>query len=162
MDRRLAWALLPFLSGCIVNQVTSFAIGADRCSEWYETGAVQKPLPEIARTVHEAILRQGFEMPSFDERSGHLETAWNTSMSPRFRESTRTMLEVDIVALDKGGYNVRIRSYMEINDSSAHPGEADKASWVGAGASEKHKQHISEAALRLHSVLKLRYFGLNP
>jgi hypothetical protein len=162
MHRRLAWAVLPLLSGCFINQVTSFSILADRTSDWLETGAVQKPLPEIARTVRDAILRQGFEIPAFDERSGHVETAWSTSMSPRFRESTRTMIEVEIVAVERSGYNVRVRSSMEINDSSAHPGEADRASWVGAGVSEKHKQHIPEAALKLHSVLKLRFFGLNP
>ncbi|HEV3026645.1 MAG TPA: hypothetical protein VG457_03690, partial [Planctomycetota bacterium] len=97
MPQRYAWLVLPFLGGCFVNQVTSFGIMAERTSAWYETGAVQKPLPEIARTVHEAILRQGYATPNFDERTGRIETDWNTIMSPMFRESVRSMIEVEIV-----------------------------------------------------------------
>jgi len=152
--------LLPLLAGC--GQVTSFTLMADRTSAWYETGAVRKPLPEIARTVQETLIRQGYTVPAFDPQSGHLESGWNTSMSPRFRESVRTMVEVEMIAVETGGFNVRVRSAMEINDSSTHPGDADHASWVGAGVSEKHRDRIPESAIKLQNVLKLRFFGLNP
>jgi len=161
MIRRSAWMVLPFLGGCFVTQVTSFGIMAERTSDWYETGPVQKPFPEIVRTIHEAILRQGYSTPNFDERSSHIVTAWNTDMSPMFRESLRTMIEVDIVPVDRNSYNVRIRSSAEVNDSSSHPGDASLASWVGAGVCDKQKPRIPEAAVHLHSVLKLRFFGFN-
>ena len=162
MRGRLAsWWLLPLLGGCL-NQVTSFGLMADRTSAWYETGAVPKPLPEIARIVQETLIRQGYQIPAFDPNSGSIETAWNTSMSPRWRESVRSLVEVEIVAAERGGFNVRIRSVMEINDASSHPGEADRASWVGAGVSDRHRDHIPEPAMKLHNVLKLRFFGLNP
>jgi len=162
MHRCSAWLILPFLAGCWVNQVTSFGIMAERTSDWYETGAVQKPLPEIARTVHEAILRQGYATPNFDDHSGRIVTDWNTTMSPMFRESRRSMIEVEIIPVDRSSYNVRIRSSVEINDSSSHPGDAELASWVGAGVCDKQKPRIPEAAIQLHTILKLRFFGLNP
>ena len=162
MHRHWAWMVLPLLGGCFVNQVTSFGIMAERTSAWYETGAVQKPLPEIARTVHDAILRQGYVMPTFDDRSGRIVTGWNTTMSPMFRESLRSMIEVEIVPVDQSSYNVRIRSSVEVNDSSSHPGDAELASWVGAGVCDKQKPRIPEAAIQLHTILKLRFFGLNP
>jgi hypothetical protein len=154
--------VLPLLGGCFVNQVTSFGIMAERTSAWYETGAVQKPLSEITRTVHEAILRQGYSTPNYDEHSGRIETGWNTTMSPMFRESLRTMIEVEIVPVDRNSYNVKVRSSVEVNDSSSHPGDAELASWVGAGVCDKQKPRIPEAAIQLHSVLKLRFFGMNP
>jgi hypothetical protein len=154
--------ILPFLGGCFINQVTSFGIMAERTSAWYETGAVQKPLPEITRTVHEAILRQGYSTPNFDDRAVWIETSWNTDMSPMFRESVRSMIEVEIVPVDKNSYNVRVRSSVEVNDSSSHPGDAALASWVGAGVCDKQKPRIPEAAIQLHSILKLRFFGFNP
>ncbi|HLY73073.1 MAG TPA: hypothetical protein VKU80_03055 [Planctomycetota bacterium] len=153
--------VLPLLGGCIVNQVTSFGIMAERTSNWYETGAVQKPLPEISRTVHEAILRQGYVTPNFDDHSGYIVTGWNTTMSPMFRESVRSMIEVQIVPVDPNSYNVRIRSSVEVNDSSSHPGDAELASWVGAGVCDKQKPRIPEAAIQLHTMLKLRFFGFN-
>jgi hypothetical protein len=82
-------------------------------------------------------------------------------MSPRFREGYRSKVEAEIVPLGSGGFNVRVRSTLEINNSE-NPDILQRVDWIGAGASEKHKAHIADEALKLHSTLKLRFFGLNP
>ena len=42
---------------------------------------------------------------------------------------------------------------MEI-DNSEHTQMIDRADWIGAGASEKHKARISDEAIKLRSTLK--------
>ena len=162
MDRRPVWLLLPLLGGCFINRFTPFSLMPDRTSDWYETGSVQKPLPDIAQAVRELVTRQGYEIPAFDAQSGRIETAWDTRMSPEWREGTRTMIQVEIVPAPTGGYTIRVRSTLEINENQAQPMSPTMATWVGAGVSEKHKIHIPEPAMRLQTMLKLRFFGMNP
>jgi hypothetical protein len=157
------WALLflPLLAGCTTTISDAFHGGAwVKRSDWFETGEVRKPREEIARTVREQLLRQGFTPPEFDQDQ-RLETPWDVHVSPRFREGYRTKIEAEIVPVGAGGYNVRVRSTMEI-DNSDHSGMIETADWIGAGASEKHKARISDEAVKLNSTLKLRFFGLNP
>ncbi|MBV8881087.1 MAG: hypothetical protein JO332_14050 [Planctomycetaceae bacterium] len=157
---RVCLIALGLLSGCVVNDVTA-GMGAARTSPWYQTGQVIKPREDLARTVRELISKNGYNVPAFDATSEYLETAWDTQMSPRFRESVRTKLEVEILALPNGGFNVRTRSWMEVNNNSTHPSDPDRAVWVGAGVSDRLKDHINEPAMRFHSMLQLRLFGLN-
>ena len=158
--KRVAPFALTLLAGCIVSEIAAGA-GASRTSPWYETGQVQKPRTDLARTIRELITRNDYQTPDFDANADTIETSWNTQMSPRFRESFRSKLEIEIVALPNGGFNVRTRSWMEVNNNSTHPSDPDQADWVGAGVADRHKDRINEPAMKFHSMLKLRLFGLN-
>jgi hypothetical protein len=150
--------LLALLTGCTVSDILhGGAYG--KTSEWMDTGEVSKPRDEVARTVRELLLRQGYPAPDFD--GDRIETPWDTHLSPRFREGYRTKIEVELVALGTGRTNVRVRSTMEINNAQEAT-LSQRADWIGAGASEKHKAHIGDEALKIQSTLKLRFFGLNP
>ena len=155
---RSALALLALLPGC---SQSPWGLMADHTSDWYETGQVRKSKSDIARTVRELMLRQGYQTPEFDAEN-RLETSWDTHMSPRWRESYRTKLEAQIVPYDTGGFNVRIRSTMEVNENERNPSIPEQAKWVGAGISEKHKTRIPEPAIKIQTQLKNRFFGLNP
>ena len=150
---------LAFLSGCAADEISG--VGARRMSSWYDTGQVKKPREDLARTVRELMARQGYNVPDFNEKKGWIESDWDVSLSPRYREGYRTKLQVEIEPLDEGGYNVRIRSWMEINNASINPSDPERAVWIGAGVSDKHKDHIAEPALKLFTTLRLRLFGLN-
>jgi len=157
---RLALVLpLPLLlAACTLSDI--YHGGAQvKTSDWYDTGEVRKSREDIARTVRELLLRQGFAPPEFEDDS--LETPWDVHLSPLWREGYRTKIQARIVPLGSGGFNVRIRSTLEINNSDSG-NMAEKADWIGAGASEKHKAHIADEAVKTHSMLKLRFFGLNP
>ena len=106
-------ALLVLLAGC---GQSAWGLMAERTSEWYETGPVRKPKDDVARTVRELILRQGYQTPEFDA-ANRLETAWETRMAVQWRESYRTKLEAEILPAESGGFNVRIRSTMEVNEN---------------------------------------------
>jgi len=157
---RLALLLLPLLAGCAVNEVGA-GILANRCSDWYETGQVIKPHDDLTRTIRELLTRQGYDTPTFDASKDWVETDWDIHLSPRFREGYRTKLEVELLPLERGGYNIRSRSWFEVNNEDKNASNPDKAVWVGAAVSEKHRDRIPEAAMRFHSMLKLRLFGLN-
>jgi hypothetical protein len=158
---RLAFLLLLPLGGCVVSDFTAGALAANRCSRWFETGQVRKPREDLARTVRELLTRQGYNTPNFDASSPYIETNWEVNLSPRFREGTRIKLEIEILDLDAGGFNVRTRSWFEVNNEMQHPTDPERAVWVGAGVSDKHRDHIPEPAMRFHSMLQLRLFGLN-
>lgn len=155
---RSAVLLLALLGGC---GQSVWGLAADSTSEWYETGQVRKPKSDIARTVRELILRQGYQTPEFDA-DNRLETAWDTHLATRWREGFRSKLEVEIVPYETGGFNVRVRSHMEVNENEHQPAIAERAKWVGAGISEKHKVRIPEPAIKIQTQLKNRFFGLNP
>jgi hypothetical protein len=153
---------LPFLvlvAGCTVSDLLHGGAW-DKTSQWLETGEVRKSRDEIARTVRELLLRQGYTAPDFD--GDRLETPWDVHPSPRFREGYRTKVEVEVVPLGPGAFNVRVRSTMEINNTQGDATLIQREDWIGAGASEKHKTHIADEALKINSTLKLRFFGLNP
>lgn len=155
---RTAGLLLLVLSGC---GQSAWGLMADKTSDWYETGQIRKSKVDIARTVRELILRQGYQTPEFDE-ADHLETGWETRLATRWREGYRTKLEAEIVPFETGGFNVRVRCTMELNDNEHQPAIAERAKWVGAGISEKHKVRIPEPAIKVQTQLKNRFFGLNP
>ena len=111
--------------------------------------------------MRELILRQGYQTPEFDP-SDRLETSWETRIATRWREGYRTKLEAEILPAESGGFNVRIRSTMEINENQTNPAIPERADWVGAGISEKHKVRIPEPAIKIQTQLKNRFFGLNP
>jgi hypothetical protein len=159
---RFAWILLPLLPACSLNDVLSGAIGADRTSAWYETGQVRKPREEIARVVRELLLRQGYPAAEFDAARERVETAWDTHLSVRWREGYRTKVEAEIVPADSGAFNVHVRSTMEINDNDIHAAIPERARWVGAGVSDRHKPRIPDAAIKIQTMLKNRFFGWNP
>jgi hypothetical protein len=158
---RFAFLLLLPLSGCVVNDLTSGALAANRCSRWFETGEVRRSQEDLARTIRELLTRQGYKTPDFDATKTWIETDWEVNLSPRYREGTRFKIEVEILPLGGNSFNVRSRSWFEVNNEMQHPTDLDKAVWVGAGASEKHRDHIPEPAMRFHSQLQLRLFGLN-
>jgi hypothetical protein len=156
--KSLALPLLLLLAGC---GQSAWGLMADRTSEWYETGPVRKPKADVARTVRELILRQGYQTPEFDADS-RLETAWETRMAVQWREGYRTKLEAEILPAESGGFNVRIRSTMEVNENQTQPSIPERAHWVGAGVSDRHKNRIPEPAIKIQTQLKNRFFGLNP
>jgi hypothetical protein len=158
---RFAFLVLPLLSGCMIHE-TPFGFMADKTSDWYETGPVRKPHEEIARTIRELLLRQGYATPEFDGVSEGIQTGWDVHLSTRWREGYRTKIDAEIVPVGTGAFNVRVRSWMELNDNVVHPGIGEQATWVGAGVSDKHKSSIPEPAIKLHTLLKNRFFGLNP
>jgi hypothetical protein len=160
--KRLALLALPLLSGCFdVSSDEISGLGARRMSSWYETGQVKKPREDLARLVRDLMARQGYNTPDFDEKKEWIETDWDVSLSPRYREGYRTKLQAEILPLGENGYNVRVRSWMEINNASINPSDPARAVWIGAGVSDRHKDRIDEPALKLFSTLRLRLFGLN-
>jgi len=158
---RLPLLALPFFFGCSGGPDEISGIGASRTSSWYETGQVKKPREDLARTVHELMARQGYTVPDFDEKKEWIETEWMVDLSPRWREGTRTKIQSEIVPLGEGGYNIRVRSWMEINNASIFPSDPARAVWIGAGVSDRHKDRIPEPAIKLFITLRLRLFGLN-
>ena len=150
---------LALLAGCVTDEISG--MGARRVSSWYDTGQVKKPREDLARTVREMMARQGYNVPDFNEKKGWIESDWVVSLSPRYREGYRTKIQAEIEPMDDGGYNVRVRSWMEINNASINPSDPERAVWIGAGVSDKHKDRIAEPALKLFSTLRLRLFGLN-
>jgi hypothetical protein len=157
----LASLILALLAGCSVVGPNDFAgaAGANRTSPWYETGQTLKPRDEIEKTVKDLIVRCNYQAPDID-RNGYVMTDWDVRLSPRWREGFRSRLEVEIVPLDRG-FNVRTRSWMEVNNNSVAPSDPNKVEWVGAGVTDRHADRINEAALRFHNMLKFRLFGLN-
>lgn len=131
----------------------------NRVSDWYETGRVMKPKREILSAVRETIIRQGFTIEDYDETSGVITSAWNVQLSSRFREGTRSMVEAEVLPEDDA-FNVRVRSYLDVNNEDKNPSIPEKATWIAAGISEKHKDRIANAAIRLQSQLKLKLIGL--
>lgn len=158
---RFACLLPALLAACSLHQ-TPFGLMAERTSAWYETGPVPKPRDEIARTVRDIMIRHGYQVPDFDAASGQVATGWDTHLSTLWRAGYRTMVEAEILPLEAGRFNVRIRSTMEINDNSHNPAIEDQAFWVAAGVLDKNKELIPAPALRLQAQLKIRFFGLNP
>ena len=112
-----ALLLLALLAGC---GQSIWGLNAETTSEWYETGPVRKSKEDVARTVRELILRQGYQTPEFDP-ADRLETGWETRLATRWREGFRTKLEAEILPAEAGGFNVRVRCTMEVNDNSTQP-----------------------------------------
>ena len=152
-------SLLP-LTGCLGFLGGSMA--AESTSDWYETGQVRKNRDEIVRIVRELLLRQGYLTAEFDAAQERAETSWDARYSTRWREGYRTKLEAEILPLASGGFNIRVRSTMEVNDNDNSAAIPERARWVGAGVSEKHKVHIPDQAIKVHMLLKNKFFGLNP
>ena len=161
--KRAAALALTLLTGCGLG-VSDFAgaAGATRTSPWYETDDCRKSRDELGRMVLELISRCGFKAPDTLPSDDHVMTDWSLQMSPRWRESFRSRLEVEIApGKTNGTYYVRTRSWMEVNNNSVAPSDPDKAEWVGAGVTDRHKDRINEAGLRFHNMLKFRLFGLD-
>jgi hypothetical protein len=158
--KRIAWMVLPLLAGC--GEFIGGSMGAEATSNWYETGQVRKNRDEILRIVRELFLRQGYLTAEIDAEQERIETSWDARYSPRWREGYRTKLEAEILPLAAGGFNIRVRSSMEVNDNMNSAAIPERAKWVGAGVSEKHKPHIPDMAIKVHTLLKNRFFGLNP
>jgi hypothetical protein len=157
--KSLASVALAFLGACAVEGISD-SLYETRASAWLETGKVLKPRAEILSTVRQAMVRQGYTIELSDDDAGRLRTGWVVQLSARFREGTRSMLEAEVYPLDGGGFNVRVRSWLDINNENKNPSMAEKATWIGAGQSEKHKDRIPDAAIKLQSLLKVRFFGL--
>ncbi|HLY10009.1 MAG TPA: hypothetical protein VKW04_11950 [Planctomycetota bacterium] len=157
---RLAALPLALLSACGVHDL-EFAAGATRTSPWYETDPIQKPREELTRTVRELITRCGYQAPEVAASANYFVTDWEVRMSAHWHDSFRSKLEIELVPLEKGGFTVRTRSWLEVNNNMFSPSDPNKAEWVGAGVDDRHKDRINEPALRFHSLLKFRIFGLN-
>jgi hypothetical protein len=157
----LALLLLAACGGGLGVSDFAGAAGATRTSPWYESGPVTKPRQELIRTIHDLMTRCGYKPPEVDPADGFYRTEWDVQMSPRYRESFRTRLDVEVVRQDNGDFNVRTRSWMEVNNNGVNPSDPNKAEWVGAGVTDRHSDRINEPALRFHQMLKFRLFGLN-
>ena len=144
--------LLPIaVSGCLVPEV--FGTSA---SEWLTVGPVRRPAEEVVQITRDVVARSYQLLPS-EPGESRLETDWNVHMSSHWREGFRTKLEVEFERHDSGGILVRIRSYREINDNARNPVIQEQARWIGAEVDEKHKDKVSEPALRLRQLLKIKF-----
>src|SRR5258708_2784560 len=103
---RYFWLGLLLGTGCTPGELLSGA-GAQRTSDWYETGETKKSRDDVTRLVRELIVRQGYPAPVFDA-DGRTETAWDAHYSVHFREGYRTKLEVELVPVGSTGLNIRI------------------------------------------------------
>jgi len=159
---RIAWMVLPLLTLGACSGFLGGSLGAESTSDWYETGQVRKSRDELIQVVRELLLRQGYLIAELDASQERVETSWDARYSTRWREGYRTKLEAEILPRASGGFNVRIRSTMELNDNDNSAAIPERAKWVGAGVSEKHKPHIPDQAIKVHMLLKNRFFGLNP
>jgi len=158
--KRIAPFAPPHLACWIIREVAAGA-GADRTGPWYENGQILSPRSKPTRALRELITRNEYQAPGFYANADTIETSWNTPLSPRFRESYRSKLEVEIVAPAKGCGNVRARSWMALNNNRRDPGDAGQADWVGAGVADRHPDRSNEPAMKLPRMLNLRSFGLN-
>ncbi|HYF01618.1 MAG TPA: hypothetical protein VEJ18_22035 [Planctomycetota bacterium] len=149
---RIFVAFLPaLLSGCLVPEV--FGTSA---SEWYTVGPVRRPTEEVVQLTRDTVARS-YRLLPMEPGAARLETDWDVHMSSHWREGFRTKIEVEFERHDSGGVLVRIRSYREINDNARNPAIQEQAKWIAAEVDEKHKDKVSEPALRLRQLLKFKF-----
>ena len=160
MTTRRLWAALPLLlSGCFLLDITE-PLAATSTSEWITVGKVDKPLTELNEITRNLMIKQGYPVPETPPDSQRLLSDWNVQLSSHWREGVRTRLEADFQPYADGSCEIQVRSYLEINDEPKHPMILDKARWMGASLDAKHAPKMSEPALRLQQMLKLKLFGM--
>lgn len=148
------------LGGCgLVSSIIQPMVETS-AGKWHQVGPVRRDLEEIATLTRDLILRQDFTIPDFKPTEGLIMTDWKVRLSPRFREGTRTKIEVNFHPESDGSTLIRLRSYREINENSELPMIADQADWVGASIDEKQSRYMDEPAMKLQQMLKLKLFGL--
>lgn len=157
---RWVWALAPLLGGCFFLQIFEAAT-LSNVSEWYEIPRVKRPLEEIAQCTYDILARDGYKMPRFDPRGHMLETEWDVHLSSIFRQGFRQKVEVVFQPVSDRSYNVRFRSYREVNDDPKFPMMADRAVWMGATIDTKQGEQIPDPAIRLKQLLRYKIYGMS-
>jgi uncharacterized lipoprotein len=122
---------------------------------------VLKPAAEVAQTAGEVVQKQHYRISAYGVSDKGFDTEWNVQMSPHWREGNRTKIEVQVVPAEPRGVTVRVRSIREVNDEAHYPMSPEKAKWRGASIDQKQIPKISEPAMRLHQILKNRFFGIS-
>lgn len=138
------------LGGCLVPEVFGTSV-----SEWHIVGPVRRPAEEVVQIARDTVARS-YRLLPMEPGEPRLETDWDVHMSSHWREGFRTKVEVEFERHDGGGILVRIRSYREINDNARNPVIQEQAKWIAAEVDEKHKDKVSEPALRLRQLLKIK------
>jgi hypothetical protein len=157
--RILPWLAAPLLAGCyLFDPLITAAAGSS--SEWYSTGAIRKPRPEILATAREILVRESYKVPPFNPQGAWLETEWKVELSSHWREGYRTKVEVELVPADGGRTDARVRSYREFNDNARTPMMIEDASWIAGSLDDKHADKIPEPALRLRYLLRFKLTGM--
>lgn len=143
--RRFLFCLAPLLAG---SACATFE------GEWLETGPVRRSHEE-AWTTCIGILRdrQGFKIGEQSRSKGRISTHWKTQLAPMYREGTRVRAELEILPLEEGGYNIRVRCPFEINNNSWNPMSRKDADWVSAGGDEN-------LAIRIRTLLRMKLRGM--
>ncbi len=143
--RRLLLILTPFLAGS-----TCGTFGG----EWIDTGSVHRSHEDVWTTCL-SILRdkQGFQIEEQDRTAGRITTKWKTQLAPIFREGTRVKTEIEILPVEGGGYNIRVRCPHEVNNNSKNPMSLNDADWVPAGGEDN-------LAMRIKTLLRMKLRGI--
>lgn len=148
--RPLAILACALLSGCLVPEVFGTSV-----SEWHIVGPIRRPTEEVVQLTRDTVARSYRLLPT-EPGAARFETDWDVHMSSHWREGFRTKVEVEFERHDSGGVMVRIRSYREINDNARNPAIQEQAKWIAAEVDDKHKDKVSEPALRLRQLLKIK------
>ena len=143
--------LLPLaLAGCLVPEVFGTSV-----SEWHVVGPVRRPPEEVVQITRDTLARSYRLLPA-EPGQARVETDWEVHLSSHWREGYRTKVEAEFERHDSGGILVKIRSYREINDNARNPTVPEQAKWIAAEVDEKHKDKVSEPAVRLRQLLKFK------
>lgn len=130
-------------------------------SAWYSVGPVRKPATDILGTARDVIVKQGYTVGTFDAAEGRVESNWDVQLSAHWREGNRTKLEAELEESGPGAFVVRVRSHTELNNNAKQPLSLQHAEWIGASLDKKWEGRMNEPAQRFHTMLKLRFFGLD-
>lgn len=157
--RLLLVGLVPLLAGCFLLQWAE-PLTLTSVSEWHELPRVDRPLDELSQMAHDLLARDGYKFADYRPGSHHLMTEWDVHLSSIFREGFRRKVEVFIQPVADKTFNIRIRSYREVNDDPKYPLMEDRASWMGATIDAKQGEKIPEPAIRLRQLMKYKLYGL--
>ena len=143
--RRLLLLLTPFLAGSTCDMKEGL---------WIETGPVYRSAEDVWKTSLTLLQEtQRFQIDLQSREEGLISTKWKTQFAPIFREGKRIRAELEIIKLEKGGYNIRIRCPYEINNNSRNPMSVKDADWVPAGGEE-------DLAIRIKTLLRMKLRGM--
>lgn len=132
--RRLA-LLIPILASCAAPMDKE---GGD----WRDSETFHKPVAEIWKACISTMENKGWKFKEKNDQTHILVTEWRTQMSPRWRGSTREMMELRVVSADGGGFLVKVKSTAEVNDNSKNPASEQDAEWSNVGGNDAAADEI--------------------
>lgn len=130
---------LALLAGCMAPEVP-----------WQPMPAINRPAEEVLGIVRELLLKQGYTVTTEEPFEGgtRLLTAWNTQLSPHWRQGKRRQIEISVVPVS-GGCTLRLRTFLEINENLRHSSSPAHADWLPSGSDD-------DVTLRLREMIRYR------